>query len=110
LSILLVSCVFSRQIWALVLQKLNLLALAPQPPVGRFSSWWSATIYQVPKKWRQSFNSLVILGYVWFDGWEGMKRDGMGSSHFLWCLVGDDPQCKDGVNGYDKSILKKFAD
>lgn len=35
---LLISRVFAREVWALVFQKLNLLPLAPQPSVGRFSS------------------------------------------------------------------------
>jgi hypothetical protein len=29
----------------------------------------------------------VDQGCVWFNGWGGVKRDGMGSSYFLWYLI-----------------------
>jgi len=38
---LLVSCVFSRQVWFAVLQGLGLQALAPQPVDLSFEDWWT---------------------------------------------------------------------
>ncbi|WVZ90618.1 hypothetical protein U9M48_036903, partial [Paspalum notatum var. saurae] len=37
---ILVSCIFARQVWSLILSKLSLLAIAPQPGCTRFSNWW----------------------------------------------------------------------
>jgi len=34
---ILVACVFSRQVWAVILHKLGLGSLAPQPSVNRFA-------------------------------------------------------------------------
>jgi hypothetical protein len=36
---ILMSCVFSRQVWAVILQKLGLVSLSPQPSDTHFSSW-----------------------------------------------------------------------
>jgi hypothetical protein len=47
---ILVSCVFSHQIWALVLQRLGCIVITPQPSVGSFSSLWSNARYQLPKE------------------------------------------------------------
>lgn len=36
----LASCVFSRQMWLSILQKLRLQTVAPQPDTNAFSRWW----------------------------------------------------------------------
>jgi len=58
---LLVGCAFARQVWAMVLQQLGLLQLAPQPTSTRFSGWWKKTTAAVPKEARKGLNSLIIL-------------------------------------------------
>lgn len=42
--------------------------LAPQPSVGRFSSWWSQVVRGVPKEAKKGMNSLIIL--VAWEIWE----------------------------------------
>ena len=42
------TCIFSRQVWSLVLQQLGLLQLAPQPSVTRFSGWWKRSTAAIP--------------------------------------------------------------
>jgi hypothetical protein len=58
---MLVSCVFSREVWASILQKLNLVTIAPQPNVGSFASWWYKAIQGKGKENKQGLNSLIIL-------------------------------------------------
>jgi hypothetical protein len=49
---ILVSCVFSRQFWFHLLQRLGLGALSPSPSEDSLDEWWSSI----------DFNPLVILG------------------------------------------------
>lgn len=65
---LLVGCVFTRQVWALIFQKLDLLFLAPDPSVTRFSGWWRRTIAAAPKEMRKGLNTLIIL--VAWEAWK----------------------------------------
>jgi hypothetical protein len=58
---LLVGCVFSRQIWAHVLQQLGLIHLAPETAGSRFFGWWRRSSLAVPKEARKGLNSLIIL-------------------------------------------------
>jgi hypothetical protein len=58
------SCVFSRQVWAVILQKLGLVSLSPQPSDTHFSSWWCKSINGLPKDPKKGLNSLIIL-VVW---------------------------------------------
>jgi hypothetical protein len=37
---LLVECVFSRHFWFILLQRMGLAALAPQPVASSFDDWW----------------------------------------------------------------------
>lgn len=53
--------VFARQVWFLVLEKMGLVAAAPQPSATRFSSWWSKLVKDVTKKTKKGLNSLIIL-------------------------------------------------
>ena len=57
----LISCVFARQIWTMIFQKLDLLSFAPQGSNIRFSGWWCGTIKGVPRGSRKGLNSLIIL-------------------------------------------------
>ena len=58
---LLVSCVFACQVWYIILQKLGLASVAPQPTSNKFSSWWCQAVKGVPKGYRKGINSLIIL-------------------------------------------------
>jgi len=57
----LISCVFARQIWTMIFQKLDLLSFAPQGSNIRFSGWWCGTIKGVPRGSRKGLNSPIIL-------------------------------------------------
>ena len=52
---------FAWQAWALILQRLNLLALAPHGMNNHFSSWWCYTIRGVPRVERKGLSTLIIL-------------------------------------------------
>jgi len=65
---ILISCVFGRQVWTLIFQKLSLSAVAPLIKATHFSSWWVSTIRNVPKEIRKGLNSLIIL--VAFEVWK----------------------------------------
>lgn len=58
---ILVSCVFARQVWSLILNKLGLLAIATQSGCTRFSAWWCQSIKNVEKSLRKGLDSLIIL-------------------------------------------------
>jgi hypothetical protein len=58
---ILISCVFARQVWTLILIRMGLDALAPQPGSFRFSSWWCQGLKNIEKSSRKGFNSLIIL-------------------------------------------------
>ena len=57
----LMSCVFSRQVWAIIHQKLGLVSLSPQPSDTHFSSWWCKSINGLPKDPKKGLNSLIIM-------------------------------------------------
>ncbi|WVZ94091.1 hypothetical protein U9M48_040028 [Paspalum notatum var. saurae] len=98
---LLVSCVFTRQVWTLILNALGLPDLVPQPDGRRFSSWWSGAVSRAPKELKKGLNSLIIL-----VAWEVWKhRNACVFEEFrpcvsvicqeiekegsLWCLAGN---------------------
>ncbi|WVZ94677.1 hypothetical protein U9M48_040542 [Paspalum notatum var. saurae] len=58
---ILISCVFSREVWTSIFQKLGLLALAPQPGCRSFIRWWGRFRKAVPKELRKGLNSLITL-------------------------------------------------
>lgn len=58
----LLSCVFSRQLWVIIFQHLHMEdAAAPPSTASRFSSCWKKTIKEVPKDMHKGLNSLIIL-------------------------------------------------
>jgi hypothetical protein len=58
---LLVACIFSRQAWYIVLQKLGLEILAPQPHTFSFEDWWEQVDKAVAAPARKGLNSVIIL-------------------------------------------------
>jgi hypothetical protein len=58
---ILVACVFARDIWAQILNKVGLLPLAPEITDVVFQDWWRKAEQKVPNSQRKGFNSLVIL-------------------------------------------------
>ncbi|KAF8666413.1 hypothetical protein HU200_053520 [Digitaria exilis] len=58
---LLISCVFSRQVWFNILQRLGLQAVAPQPEDHSFESWWDQASRRVADQARKGLNSAIIL-------------------------------------------------
>jgi hypothetical protein len=97
---LLVSYVFARQVWFLVLHGFGLSHLTPAISDGNFSSWWAKPLKLVPKELKKGFNSLSIL--VSWELWKHRNRcvfDGarpdlvvalqdVPSEGVLWCLAG----------------------
>lgn len=59
---LLVKCVFARQFWFILLQRLGLANLAPQPTEVSFDDWWIYALNSVSTTHKQGLNSLSILG------------------------------------------------
>jgi hypothetical protein len=78
---LLVSCVFARQVWAGLLQQVDLLELVPQPHDEVFEDWWCTLSLWVPAQLKKGFNSLMVLG-AWII-WKHRNRclfDGLAPS------------------------------
>ncbi|XP_022684049.1 uncharacterized protein LOC111257920 [Setaria italica] len=58
---LLLSCVFARQTWFEVLQKLGLQVLVPQTEDISFEDWWNKVSSMVNGQFKQGLNSTIIL-------------------------------------------------
>jgi hypothetical protein len=58
---LLLTCVFSRQAWFFILQRVGLQSLAPQLGDLSFDDWWDQSSKRVEGQNRKSLNSLIIL-------------------------------------------------
>jgi hypothetical protein len=59
---LLVSCMFTGQVWTGLLQPVGLMELVPQPIDEVFNEWWRTSNLRVHGQHRKCFNSLVMLG------------------------------------------------
>jgi len=56
----LLSCVLARDVWTIVLQRLNHVVRPPDHD-SRLNSWWYRAASSLPKVMKKGFNSLVIL-------------------------------------------------
>jgi hypothetical protein len=97
---LLLMCVFTRQVWAMTSQHLNLVIAGPSTPTTSFSAWRCTSIKFASKDRRKGLNSLIIL--VKWEVWkyrnscvfEGARPDvqvllqKVSSECVLWCLAG----------------------
>jgi len=59
---LLVSCVFARQFWYLLLRQVGLHSLSPQPSDTSFDSWWEKASGATSGLIQKGLNSLIVLG------------------------------------------------
>jgi hypothetical protein len=59
---LLVSCVFTRKFWYMVLRQVGLHSLAPQPIDLIFDEWWEKASMATSGLTKGGLNSLIILG------------------------------------------------
>jgi hypothetical protein len=59
---LLSSCVFAREFWFILLQRVGLRAFAPQVSEISFQEWWCRALSSVSTPYRKGINSLIILG------------------------------------------------
>jgi hypothetical protein len=59
---LLVSCVFTRQFWYLLLRQVSLHSLAPQPTELIFDEWWKKAHITTSRLTKKGLDSLIILG------------------------------------------------
>ncbi len=58
---ILISCVFSRQVWTTLFLRLGLSEAAPQPSTDRFLRWWSQATKDRMNEVRKGINSLATL-------------------------------------------------
>jgi hypothetical protein len=58
---ILMSCVFSRQAWLFILQRVGLQSLAPQLRDLSFDDWWDQSSKRVEGQNGKGLNSLIIL-------------------------------------------------
>jgi len=58
---ILTSCVFTRQVWTSVLQRVGLPHLAPSLEFATSKDWWRWIAHRAPKAARKGLNSLMIL-------------------------------------------------
>ncbi|TVU46560.1 hypothetical protein EJB05_06101 [Eragrostis curvula] len=59
---LLAGCVFERQFWHIILQRIGLASLSPQPSDIIFEEWWSKVSGSVSHTTRKGLNTVIILG------------------------------------------------
>jgi hypothetical protein len=59
---LLISCVFTRIFWYMLLRKFGLHSLAPQPGLTSFLEWWKGAAEAVQGMVKKGLDSLIILG------------------------------------------------
>jgi hypothetical protein len=97
---LLTRCVFSRQVWFVVLSPLEIGGATPCSNERSFAQWWAKTARKVKKECKKGVNSLVILTdwVIWkhcnacvFEGTalsisEVLKQ--FREEYKLWCLAG----------------------
>jgi hypothetical protein len=62
---ILISCVFSRNIWWQILCKVGLQLVAPGLEISMFQDWWSMAEGLVPVLHKDGFNTLVIFVAWW---------------------------------------------
>ena len=87
-------CVFSWQVWSLILQKWGLITIAPQQTASCFSSWWCSALKGVPQKLQNVLDFLIIL-----EAWEIWKHKSdyvfngarPGVPAVLWTVANDSP-------------------
>lgn len=58
---IMLSCVFSREVWFLTLSWTGMGQLAPTPGDESFQSWWRRSARRLTKDRRKAFNTFVIL-------------------------------------------------
>ena len=59
---LLVSCVFTQEVWFIILQSFGLQPLSPQPDDTSFNDWWESSVSRVDGQIKKGLNSIIILG------------------------------------------------
>ncbi|CAO2038521.1 unnamed protein product [Urochloa humidicola] len=69
---LLLSCVFARQVWYVVLQRFGLQALAPHLEDISFEDWWHKVSTRVNGQTQRGLNSIIIL--VSWEIWKHRNR------------------------------------
>lgn len=58
---ILISCVFSHQVWMALFLRMGLSDVAPQPETEPFLRWWSKATKDRLKEVQKGINSLVTL-------------------------------------------------
>jgi hypothetical protein len=59
---LLVTCIFSHQLWCILLQHVGLAGMSPQPSEASFDEWWRRVISSATSTLKGGLNSLLMLG------------------------------------------------
>ena len=96
---LLTNCVFSRQIWFIILSPMEMDEAVPQQNEHSFAAWWAKCTRRV-KEYKKGVNSLIILTswLIWkhrnscvFDGATPSINEVLRQfrdEYKLWCLAG----------------------
>jgi hypothetical protein len=89
---LLVSCVFARQFWLLLLRRVGLGDLSLQPLETNFFDWWCTSSTWVNQSVRKGFNSLATLGaWTLFNGASPCLSAALavaGEEAIMWSMAG----------------------
>jgi hypothetical protein len=97
---LLATCVFARQFWANLLQRVGLPGLSPQPSKISFDDWWGRVINLAPSTIKGGLNSPFVLGAwtLWlhrndcvFNGVSPRLSTSLAMAReeaWAWCMAG----------------------
>jgi hypothetical protein len=97
---LLVTCVFARQFWPDLWQRVSLPGLSPEPSKISFDEWWGRVISSAPSTIKRELNSLFLLGAwtLWrhrndcvFNGVSPRLSTALAMAReeaWAWCMAG----------------------
>ena len=114
---LLVSCVFSREVWFNILKTVGLQHLSPSLDSSSFDDWWEnvsmTLISPSDKKRRKGLNSLIILGAwaIWIHRnlcvFYGEQR--RVSKVINWVMAESHLWCRAGARGLSDILLPRHT-
>jgi hypothetical protein len=100
---LLISCVFARQFWYLLLRRSGLPNLSLDNALCSLDDWWSRAVEKIPRDLQSGFNSLVILGAwsLWRQHNDYVFNERSPSLASALTLAGDELRmwCRVGAKG-----------
>jgi hypothetical protein len=110
---LLISCVFARQFWYLLLRRSGLPNLSPDNALCSLDDWWSRDVEKIPRDLQSGFNYLVILGAwsLWRHRNDCVLNGGSPSLASALTLAGDELRmwCRAGAKGLNLLSTRVYA-